>query len=52
MMLLDKYKAMLDNDNLNTAARAVVIEIVKDLEMVLAENEAEDQYFEDISNSL
>ncbi|MGL5854181.1 MAG: hypothetical protein ACRCYA_02975 [Cetobacterium sp.] len=52
MMLLDKYKAMLDNDNLNTVARAVVIEIVKDLEMVLAENEAEDQYFEDVSNSL
>lgn len=52
MILLDKYKAMLDNDNLNTAARAVVIEIVKDLEMVLAENEAMDQYFEDNSNSL
>ncbi|WP_432204406.1 hypothetical protein ACQ9ZF_04945 [Cetobacterium somerae] len=52
MMLLDKYKTMLENENLNTAARAVIMEIVKDLEEVQAENEAEDQYFEDFSNSL
>lgn len=51
MMLLDKYKTMLENEK-NTAARAVIMEIVKDLEEVQAENEAEDQYFEDISNSL
>ncbi|MEG0236537.1 MAG: hypothetical protein RR191_05415 [Cetobacterium sp.] len=50
--LLEKYKAKLENDNLNTAARAVIMDIVKDLEMVQAESEALDQYFEDVSNSL
>ena len=50
--MLEKYKAKLENENLNTGARAVIMEIVVDLEKVLAENEAMDQYFEDISNSL
>lgn len=50
--MLEKYRAKLENENLNTAARAVTMEIIADLEMVLAENKAMDQYFEDVSNSL
>lgn len=51
LSLLDKYKAMLE-DELNTEARAIVIEIVNDLEKIQAETEALDLYFEDLSNSL
>lgn len=50
--ILEKYRAKLTNENLNTGARAVIMEIVEDLERVQAENEALDQYFEDSSNSL
>ncbi|MGL4933967.1 MAG: hypothetical protein ACRC51_00700 [Cetobacterium sp.] len=50
--LLEKYMAKLDNDNLNTATRAVVMEIVEDLKKVQADDEAMDQYFEDFKNSL
>lgn len=50
--LLEKYEARLENDNLNTAARAVLIEIVEDLKKVQADDEAMDQYFEDFKNSL
>ncbi len=50
--MLEKYRAKLENENLNTGARAVIMEIVTDLEKVQAEIEAEDQYFEDVSNSL
>ncbi len=35
--MLEKYKAKLENENLNTGARAVIMEIVADLEKVLAE---------------
>ncbi|MGL4863142.1 MAG: hypothetical protein ACRC4T_08490 [Cetobacterium sp.] len=52
LLLLKKYKDKLENDNLNTATRAILIEIIDDLKKIESEIEATNQYFEDFFNSL
>lgn len=50
--LLNKYKTKLENNNLNISTRAILMEIVDDLEKIQAEIETTNQYFEDFYNCL